>query len=192
MGMKLILTGFKKLASILDPAKTNARMRKHVQVATNRNALLGASEVVRAIYSGRFQANSPLTVALKGSSRPLVDTGALASSVSGKATSWNEAVISANRNRQRTGREKGRKRQPATNIALLLYRGATIKVTKPMRRLFYAMSRENPQVRPLKKGTTVIVVPPRRYMDAALTPPLLAKYKENWEGAIRLVMLGVA
>jgi len=191
MGLGLKLIGFKKLRDILSPSKVRARMHRHVQQATLKNALLGASEIVKAIYQGRFAANSPLTVALKGSSRPLVDTGALAGSVAGKAPTWNEGVITVNRNRQRTSRETGRRKQPATNIALLLYRGATIRVTEPMRRLFYALHREDPRIMPLKKSTRVIVVPPRKYMDAAMTSSMLDAYRKNWDAAVQKVMSGV-
>lgn len=191
MAFKLTLVGFKRLKAIFTPSSAQARMRKHVQAATQKNALLGASAVTQAIYRGSFRANSPLTVALKGSSRPLVDTGSLAGSVSGKSVSWNEAIIRAIRNRKRTSKERGRKRQAATNIAVLLYQGATVRVTDAMRRLFFALSREDPRIKPLKKGTQVIVVPPRRYMDAALTSSMEAQYKRNWEAAVRMVMLGV-
>lgn len=189
-GLKLI--GFQKLKDILAPTKVPRRLRKHVKKATDLNAQLGASEVVRNIYRGVPPANSPLTVALKGSSRTLVDSGTLAGSVHGKAVDWDEGHIGVLRNKQvkqRTGKKKG-----LFDIARILYFGATVQVTDKMRRMFFALSHDEKykgKVKPLSPKTKVIVIPPRRYLDAALTPQMEQQYKKNWLGAIRLTLLGV-
>lgn len=189
------LIGFEKLKDILSPAKIPRRLRKHVRKATELNAMLGASEVTRAIYKGVPPPNSDLTVALKGSSRTLVDSGNLAGSVHGKAVDWDEGHIGVLRRKKAKRVSKKVKGARYTNdIAALLYFGATISVTDKMRRLFFALAsskKYHGKIKPLSPKTKVIVIPPRRYLDAALTTQMEAKYKKNWLAAIKLTLLGV-
>lgn len=192
--VSLTLVGFEKLKDILDTTKFPARFRKHVQRATMRNALIGASAVTRAIYKGVPPPNAALTVALKGSSRQLVDTGALGGSVSGKAAAWNEMEIRVHRKaRARPRRFRGQRvtTKQAADIAALLYYGASVPVTDKMRRYFYALSHQNPNVKPLKASTKVIVIPPRKFLDVALDADNVKTYTANWTDAVRLAMLGV-
>jgi hypothetical protein len=188
--IKFETVGFDKLEKILNPSKIRARFRNHIKKATLKNMLIGSSEIIRAIHSGKFKANSPLTAAIKGSDRPLVDTGALAGSVSGRAEDWDEAVITVNRKVR--GRSKKSKKTPTSiNIAAILYYGATIKVTDAMRRYFFALAGEYEGIHPLNPRTKVIVIPPRKYMDVATTKEMNAKYQLNWLAAVKQILLGV-
>jgi hypothetical protein len=51
-------------------------------VAAKRLGLLGVREIQKKLLRGPFVANAPSTIAIKGSSRPLVDTGQLRRSIS--------------------------------------------------------------------------------------------------------------
>jgi len=190
---RLKLTGFDELKDALSPTKIPRRLRKHVKKATELNAMLGASEVVRAIYKGVPPANSPLTQALKGSSRTLVDSGTLAGSVHGKAADWDEGHIGVLR-RRRLKKQRGKGQKYTTDIAAILYYGAIVPVTDKMRRFFFALAADpkyKGKVMPLSQKTKVIVIPPRRYLDAALAPAMESKYQKNWLDAIKLTLMGV-
>jgi hypothetical protein len=194
MGFGLKLIGFDKLKDIFAPTKVPVRLRKHVGKATDLNAQLGASAVIRAIQAGVPPANSPLTVILKGSSRTLVDSGALAGSIVGKGVAWDEGHIGALR-KKRTKKvsKKVAGAKYTTDIAALLYFGATIQVTDKMRRLFFALSHSKKykgKIKPLSQKTKVIVIPPRRYLDAALTPQMEQRYKDNWLDAVERTLRG--
>ena len=59
------------------------------------------------IAHGQYQNNAPLTVALKGSSKPLADTGLLLSSINGRVEG-DKAIISTNRIGARINNEGGK------------------------------------------------------------------------------------
>lgn len=196
----LKLIGFKKLKDILDPAKIEKRMKKHVGKATLKNGLIAEGAIKSAIDKGKIKGamgkrapNADLTVALKGSDRPLVDSGQLKKSITSEVKSWDLALIGINRNRTVVD-SKGKKRS-VMRIAEALHDGATIKVTNKMRAYFYwlAYSDDSPFqgiVKPLKKSTKVIRIPPRPFLAAALTNRLLKRYNRQWDKAIIKVLQG--
>lgn len=77
-----------------------------VSKALKRSARYMESKTQERIRSGKFKANSPLTVALKGSSKPLADTGLLLSSINGRVEG-STAIISTNRLGARIQNEGG-------------------------------------------------------------------------------------
>lgn len=180
--MKLEAIGFNRLKEILSPPAFEARLKREVAAATRINALLAEAAITDAIHSGAFAPNAALTVAMKGSSRPLVDQGLLVGSVSSKSR-WDEADIGVLRKRKRASGSDA-------NIAAIVHYGAHVTVTDRMRRYFYWLSRKNPRVKPLRSTTTVIVIPPRRYMDAAVSDDSKAEYVRNWAAAVARAMRG--
>lgn len=196
----LKLIGFKKLKGILDPKKFEKRLKKHVGKATLRNGLDAESIIKDQIDKGKIKSprrgkspNAPLTVLLKGSDRPLVDSGELKKSINSEVKSWDLVLIGILRNRTVTD-DRGKKRG-IVNIARALHDGAEIPVTAKMRRYFFwlAFGKDSPfkgAVKPLKKSTKKIVIPPRPFMHAALTKRMIVKYTKNWDLAVRKVMQG--
>jgi len=179
MKIDLEIKGFDNLADILSTRNFKRRLHRHVKKATELNVIAGADQVKKDIYGNKFLANSALAVAIKGSSRPLVDTGALVGSLIGRALAWNVGEIGVLR--------KGPHTQ---NIAVILHFGAKVPVTDKMRRYFHWLASKNPKVKPLKKTTTVIVIPPRPFMESALTLGMQAEYKKNWEVAVMAALRG--
>jgi len=187
----LTLEGFDELKDKLDPKKFPRRMEKHVKKATLKNAMIGAGRVKWDIQRGKFAANAPLTRALKGSSKPLVDTEELFKSITGDAVAWNVALIGVLKNRQVKNPETGDV-EDIMMIAKILHDGAVIPVTPPMRRLFYALAKKYPgQVTPLSIRTKVIVLPARPFLKGVLDKTEIAKYKANWMAAVRKALAGV-
>lgn len=178
------LEGFEGLAKRLDPKRFKRRLRYHVKKATLKNALLAEGAIKRGINSGKDLApNSPFTVLMKGSSRPLVDSSELTKSIAHELLRYSTALFGVLRNKSVTN--AAGKQKDLFNIAYILHEGATIDVTERMRRLFFALARANPgKVLPLRKTTIQIVIPARRFLLFALSKQLKAKYKANWELAV--------
>lgn len=181
----LELTGFEELKKALDPRAFERRLRREVKRAMVANAQIAEAEVKKDIYAGAtFDPNSQRTIAIKGSSRPLVDNGDLVKSVDGQVVKWDLAVIGVLRSKQVKG-EDG-KTEDIKNIAVIVHEGAVIRVTDKMRAFFAAMSRKHPgKWFPLDPKTTVIVIPPRPFLESAVKKELRPRMKEHWEDAIR-------
>lgn len=186
----LVVTGWEKLKLLFFKSSFQQRLEKHVGAATELNAMTGADQVKRDIYSGAYAKNAALTIAMKGSSRPLVDTGALAGSIIGRALEWKVGEIGSLRKSTETRGTSGRKKAQSTNVAIIVHFGATVPVTDAMRRYFFALAKENPKIKPLSKSTKVIVIPPRPFLESALTPAMQQQYKTNWEAAVLRALRG--
>jgi len=186
-GLELI--GFEELQDILDPAKFTTRITRHVKRATSKNALVGVGMIKRAIDSGKFASNKPMTSAIKGSSRPLVDSGQLKLAITKQVKTWYLANIGVIRSKTVTDAQ-GRS-EDVLSIAKVLHEGATIAVTPKMRRYFALMSRKFPdQWFPLKADTTSITIPPRPFLLAAISDKAVLIYQTNWAAAVQKALNG--
>lgn len=191
----LLLRGFTALKKALSPTKFRKRFEDEIGKATKLNALLGEGAIKEGISKGTqdgitMVANAAATKAMKGSSRPLVDSGELLKSVVGRATSWDAAVIGVLKSRSIKDKETGETRN-LLQVARILHNGATIGVTEAMRRYFFWMASryEKGEIKrkwlPLSHKTKVIVVPPRPFLEFAVTKRMVDKYTRNWEDAMQ-------
>jgi hypothetical protein len=154
--MALYKTGQWKLwMKLMTSKRFQFKLQTNVRSAMHANVQLGRGAVIKGIDSGAFAANSPFTVKMKGSSKPLVDKGDLRRSIQGKVLSWREGFIGV----LRTG--------GGANVAELLHEGGTLKVTPKMRRWFGAQANAK-GTRPLSPGTTSIRIPGRPFIKDAL------------------------
>lgn len=186
----LKLTSFEKFLKRLLPKPFESRLHKHIGKATRKNALVAEGEIKRDIRAGKYTPNAEVTTILKGSSRPLVDTGELFKSVVGKLESWDVALIGVLKNKI-TKRDSDNKPKDILSIAYVLHFGAKIRVTDKMRRYFYALAKKHPGVIPLSIRKRFIIIPPRPFLKAAIKPEMLVKYRENWLEALDKVFKGV-
>lgn len=137
------LTGpWDDLEASLVPAAWNEALERHVTRAHKIVGLAWQTVARRMINSGTaYLPNSPMTVLLKGSSRPLVDNGDLFQALTYQATTQPGGVMTL-----RLGVVRGRKggTDERINIAHILHEGATINVgTNPqVRRKVWAMARD--------------------------------------------------
>lgn len=186
--MALKTEGFEELAKLLDPASFQARLISKVGKATARVGLDAEREIKEDIAGGNFAKNSPITVAMKGSSRPLVDKGDLLKAINSRVLKWDQAVVGVLRSKQKRdsgGRFKKGGGDNILNIAAVLHEGATITVTDRMRRYIAALSREtNGQTKPLRASTRVIVIPRRPFLESSIKDSQLLRYKDMWEKAV--------
>jgi len=189
-------SGWKKIQIALDPSKHNATVEAHVSRATMLNAKLAQAKIRQVIQSGSFAPNRPLTVALKGGSKPLTGTATaqLYNSVTTKrinaTTSFAGVLRSAG----------------VYSIARSIHDGISIKVTAKMRGLFYVLylasqgriSPDSLQGRakelweqmsggwfPLKSSTSAIIIPARPFVKKAFSDGQLRKQAiGNWKQAL--------
>lgn len=184
----LELVGFEDLMKALDPRAFQRRLKTQIKKAMIANAKIAEGEVKRDIYAGvAFDPNSQRTIAIKGSGRPLVDKGDLAKAIEGEVVRWDLAVIGVLRSKEVTG-EDG-KTKDVKNVAAIVHEGAVVKVTDKMRAFFGAMSRKYPgKWFPLADSTTVIIIPPRRFLMSAVKKSLQPRMKARWEEAVRKAM----
>jgi hypothetical protein len=154
--MGLTQTGQWRLWSkLLNPKRFQFKLQREVRRAMHANVQMGRAAVIRKIDSGAFAPNSALTVALKGSSKPLVDKGDLRRSIQGKVLSWKEGFIGVLRSSGKS------------NVAELLHEGGTIKVTPRMRNWFKGAAGKT-GMKPLAPATTTIRIPGRPFIKSAL------------------------
>lgn len=186
--VKLSLTGFKELEDKLSPARFPRRYRKHVRRATENIALIAEGAIKESIARGDYAENAVMTTVLKGSDRPLVDTGGLLKAITGIAKSWDLALIGVHKSQRRKNKHTG-KIDDVLMIAKLLHDGAIIPVSDKMRRLFYAISNET-GLMPLAASTTEIVLEGRPFLKAAITKRTIRIYVKAWKKAVQRAMSG--
>lgn len=211
-GMRL--TGFDKLLVGLKSGNLRRNMRKHVGRATGINAHIMQAHMRKVIKSGTLAKNAALTMAVKRSSKPLVDFGDLWQAVTTYQKRWDLAFVGILR------------REAKYNIALFLHEGGNIPVTQKMRGLFFvlaqasatAQSREDrgrfmgatavslsgraeelfsryKKWRPLSVDTRVIKVPARPFAEIAFkeTPSSVTQQiRDNWARAIQRALADTA
>ena len=139
-----------RLDQILDPSRIAAGVKQ----AAERVGNYGASEVKKGIVSGvpggqTFAPLSPVTVARKGSSKPLVDKGDLVGSITYQVIDANNVFV---------GVKKGKEH----NIAAVHEFGCTISVTPKMRAYLHHQGIH------LKASTQYIHIPARPFLRPVL------------------------
>lgn len=200
----MVLTGFDRYEKALRPDRMGRLLRKHIALGTRRGALLVLREIRQGVKRGIPPKNAALTVAIKGSSKTLVDHGDLFQALAIDQPDWREAFIGI------------KKTEGVYNIAKTLHEGETIPVTDKMRGLFYVLWLASVAHKtgggtipltgraaqlfsrfkdwsPLKAETRAIKIPARPFIrnvfeDAAIKAAIIKK----WEDAIAAAMRELA
>tara|TARA_Y100000004_G_scaffold184388_1_gene233357 strand:+ start:247 stop:870 length:624 start_codon:yes stop_codon:yes gene_type:complete len=173
------------------------KLKANVQKATRLNAMLARKAIRRKIQSKMPPPNAPLTAAIKGSTKPLVDKGQLFQAITFQVLTPFTAEVGV------------RKGDAYANIAVAIHEGATIPVTPAMRGLFAALANASDGKsvkltgraqqlfkrfqgwKALKSSTTQIVIPPRRFVQAAIEDKALkTKIYGNWQQALAASITG--
>ena len=112
----------------LEPTRFTRALHKEVARANARIGSEFQRRARKAIQGAGYAGNSPMTVAMKGSSKPLVDDGDLMGALTWAQDRVDPMVVWL-----------GLKRYAKeANIGRILHDGATVKVTPGMRRLLFA------------------------------------------------------
>lgn len=200
---KLDKRGIKRFQAALSASGFDSAVKKHILRASIKNGKMAEAAARQVIRRGGFEPNRPLTVMIKGSSKPLVDQGTgLFQAITSKVVEDFTVFVGVLRS------------SGAYNIAATLHDGAVIKVTDAMRGMFFALWKASTgemdpsQLEgraaelwerapggwlPLKKSTSHITIPARPFMlevfrDAALRK----KAKRNWNMALKKAMRELA
>lgn len=194
-------SGWRRLRAVLSPAAFSSELEKNIRKATQFNALLAKAAIQERIQASKYAANAPLTIIIKGSSKPLVGLGArLFRAITYKMVDSYTAFVGAIR--------KGGD-VDAVNLIETLHQGATIPVTPAMRGMFFFLwklttgtmnpARAEGRVKeiyeqiegtgkiiyPLRDTTTAIHIPPRPFMkDVFEDASLAAAMRANWDKAV--------
>lgn len=121
----LKLTGWKEFEMAIKGPKFEKALQKHVGRATTKSAQMLQKEVRKTIKQADFTKNAMLTVAIKRSSKPLVDRGDLWQAVKAVTESWKRATVGI------------KYMHNQYDIAKLLHDGGTVPVTEKMRTMFF-------------------------------------------------------
>jgi hypothetical protein len=199
-GFKFEPKGWQKLKAMLNPTEFTGTLDKNLKKATAYNAKLVRRKVREVMKANEFSPNAQLTIAIKHSSKSLIDNADLFNAVSDVVVDAKTAFVGVLR-RVRGGQ--------MANLAAILHEGAMIPVTENMRILFFSLyqayhgkispsklegraaelweeSKGEVRFLPLAKGTTHIVIPPRDYFERAFEDKqLLAELKGNWQAAVK-------
>lgn len=186
--LDLVLTNFKELERRIDPKKFGKKLKVNVKKASKKIGLLAEAAIKDSINKKQYRPNSKVTQALKGSSKPLVQTGALFKNIRSKVSGWDTVFIGVLRNVS-VNKKEGTGKYDLLNAARILHFGATIKVTEKMRKYFFYLSREF-GTKPLSHRTRFIVIPKRPFLRAAVTKKMEAKYRSEWGKAVTQTLRG--
>jgi hypothetical protein len=187
--------GIKRWLKALDPQGFTTALRKNVRVATTLNGKIGEAVLRKVIQSGgKLKPNAPLTKSIKGSSKPLVDSGLTFQAITSKVQDDFTVFIGVLRTSEKY------------HLVVTLHEGETIRVTPAMRGMFFNLwrasigeidsskltgraaelwKRKPGGWYPLREDTQVIVIPARPFMRIAFSDPQFKKLvRDNWSKAI--------
>jgi hypothetical protein len=183
--------GWKKYKNAILPTNFKSVINNNLNNIKVENAEVIKNAIKKTITTENFEKNAPLTVKIKSSRQPLVDTGRkLNNSIKYIEIKNNEMFIGVP------------KTDENFNLALTLHEGATIRVTDKMRAMFNALwavssgmvdasilkgrakalwERSPRNWYPLKDQTTNILIPSRPFIFYTFSNiSLKNKIKENW------------
>lgn len=153
--------------------------------ALDRLGVFAVGLIRRSIRSGDYAANAALTIALKGSSKPLVDQGTLIKSVTYDRqveNGQNVLYVGAHRMARWKGQEY--------NLVRILHDGATIRVTPAMLAAVFAKLRAKRGRRAVSGGGGSGAggywhIPPRPFILGPIgSPAFTARFDSEMDAAL--------
>ena len=202
-GFSLEFTGdIERFRRFLSPTLWTGNLEREIKKATIKNALFLNKKVKDLINSNEYEDNSEMTLALKGSDKPLIDKTNLWKAIDQVIYDSFRAEVGIIRNAGSTGSKLG-KAKSAINIkdlVELMESGYTIKVTEKMRRAI-AMTLQNDKKdgkvsdkarvslerlsSKRNQGSKTYVVPARPLLSKVFTDPEVGKVLvHNWRVAL--------
>ncbi len=192
-----VVTGLVEWRNATDANSFARRLQRNVRRATALNALAAAKEMRKMIQSGNFKENAPLTVALKHSTKPLVEGGDLFQSITVQEINEDEQFVGVLRT------------EGDFNLVKILHEGVSIPVTPQMRWMFLLLAKASDGTmdpaklegraaelfskfqgwKPLAASTTTIVIPERPFVRATFESVELIKLcQANWAAACQAAL----
>lgn len=173
-----------RLLTIINPVNFDRRLDKNIRIAHRRVGLDYRKDVRTAIRGKKYAPNKAMTVAIKGSSTPLVDNADMINAIAIKVDGSDSVEIGIKRSATGSGGKK------LWNVAEILHKGVTVTVTERMRNFFKVMFQSGQRGwRPLNPSTTVIRIPGRPFFSEPLADNE-DKYIKHYEDAVIATMKG--
>jgi hypothetical protein len=189
------IKGLKRWRQALDAGAFDASARKNLRIATTLNGKIAEGLVRKTIQSGGgFKKNAPLTKSIKGSQKPLVDSGLLFQSITSRVEDDFTVFVGV----LRTSGEY--------NIAVTLHEGVQERVTPEMRGMFFMLWRASEGEidaskltgraailfarmpngwKPLAAETQFIIIPGRPFFVVAFkNTQMIKRARDNWKKAL--------
>lgn len=212
------IDGFDRLAAVLRPELMERLMKRHIGRATGQNGAYlakmmrmtirnkgagGGGAINLALPGGAgnlIAENKLLTINIKGSTKPLVDSGDLFQSITYERIDTYTVFAGVLRS------------SAGFNVAQIVHDGVKLPVTPQMRGMFILLHRasvgkfdpakltgraaalwdRNEMWRPLKPSTTTIQVVGRPFVTLTFRDAKVqAKLRENWEYALATVFADI-
>jgi hypothetical protein len=188
---------WKRFAKLLQPGRFTQSLHKHVGSASRKLAPKLAKAMRLRIRQATTAKNAALTIAVKRSSKPLVDFGDLFKAVTARRMAWD--LVFAGVLRTAAG----------FNIAVTLHEGHAVPVTPKMRGLFLVLAQASrakaegyqmPKLigraaelfarfqswYPLRPSTRMIKIPPRPFARETVDDPKVRKMVvDDWSDAVQ-------
>lgn len=168
----------------LDAGLFSDRLKKNVASANRRIGRQFQATARRRIRQGKYAANSPLTIALKGSSRPLVNGGQLFQGLSYDVPDYTMVRVGVFR------RGSG---QEVVDIGHAVHEGYSFEPTDAQRAAVFAQlaEEERDSLSLGEPAKTTWTVPPRPYITDVLEDQGFQKFAgQQWIDAVRVTFLG--
>jgi hypothetical protein len=202
-GTSFKIKGLKRWRQALDAGGFDAASRKNIRLATALNGKIAEALIRKSIQSGgKLKKNASLTVSIKGSNKPAVDTGLMFQSMTSRVEDDFTVFVGVLRT------------SGHYNVAVIVHEGVEEKVTPEMRGMFFALwrastgeldpskltgraaelfARKQTGWTPLAADTQVIVIPGRPFFRVAFTNTQMIKQaRDNWKKALEATFGEVA
>lgn len=186
----------KWLHAVANPPRFMMLLGQNMRKATELNGKVAERYMRKVLQAGEYVApNADLTVILKRSSKPLVESGALFKGITSRVMDDYSVFAGV-----------ARQNEEAYNLAKILHEGAVINVTPAMRGMFMMLykvsmgemdpdklegrardlySRMTTGWIPLRPETTVIIIPARPWATFVFhIPEFKLKITNNWRAAL--------
>lgn len=202
----------KALTKALDDRNFRAQLTRNMFKATRLNGLAAEALMRRKIQQGLNPRNAALTQMIKGDDKPLVDSAELFVSITSKAVNIRRVFAGVLRNSDafdvavltHNGTVvKVTERMRSMFFNLWLASGGGARTSSPTAqgaappvlsgRAAELFARSSGPWYPLKRTTTRIVIPARRWVDEAFKDPALRKLaRRNWKQAYQFTFQQIA
>lgn len=192
--------GFKKLEMLLKPSRFQADLNRNIGKALQLNGQVAVRAMRKTIKAGVPPSNAGLTRFIKGSSKPLVDSGQLFGAITAKRVGPLAVFVGVLRS------------DKAFNVAVTVHNGAHIRVTDRMRGMFFALwlastgkmdpaklkgaaaelwARRKGNWKPLGEGKAMITIPRRPFVEITFADGSMKKrMTRNFKRASELALAG--
>jgi len=168
---------WKLYMKLMSSARFANKLKSEVKKATTANTLLVRTEIITRIDQGKYEPNRPITIAMKGSSLPLVDRGDLRRSIRTRQIDWSSGFVGVLAATKLRGKAMA-------NIGEMLHEGFTIKITPKMRTWFKYKAKEY-VFSPINPSTSALRVRGRPFIKQPFEDPKIqTDCEDNWRMAV--------